>query len=87
MLLRGGAEIEAQNADDHTALHIAVTKSNVEMTELLLSLRANINAKGRDANTALHMAASDNNTDMVTYCWNEQPSQTPKTIKDPQPCT
>jgi ankyrin repeat protein len=66
MLLRGGAEIEAQNADDHTALHIAVTKSNIEMTELLLNRRANINAKGHDANTALHMAASDNNTDMIT---------------------
>ena len=45
MLLRGGAEMEAQNADDHTALHIAVTKSNIEMAELLLNRRANINAK------------------------------------------
>jgi ankyrin repeat protein len=65
-LLRGGAEIEAQDADDDTPLHIAVSRNNIEMAKFLLNRRANINAKGHDANTALHMAASENNTDMVT---------------------
>ncbi|XP_067661174.1 serine/threonine-protein phosphatase 6 regulatory ankyrin repeat subunit B-like isoform X2 [Haliotis asinina] len=52
-LLEAGCDINAQDEDGNTALHLACTHSNVEATRLLLSSGADVTLEDVDEETAL----------------------------------
>ena len=54
-LLSLGAEINAENAQGKTPLHIAVSVGNLRSTKDLLLRGANRNVKARDGKTAIEM--------------------------------
>src|SRR5690348_9196521 len=56
-LLRGGAEVNAADADGTTALMHSVLESDVKMMKLLLDSGADVNAKNALDSTALMYAA------------------------------
>ena len=54
-LLSLGAEIDAENAQGKTPLHIAVSVGNLRSTKDLLLRGANRNVKARDGKTAIEL--------------------------------
>ncbi|XP_048244172.1 putative ankyrin repeat protein RF_0381 [Haliotis rufescens] len=52
-LLEAGCDINAQDEDGNTALHLACTQSNVEVTRLLLNSGADVTLEDVDGETAL----------------------------------
>lgn len=62
VLLERGADVDAKDSNDGTALHMAVSKGHVKTTKLLLSHAADINAKNeKDGATPLYLAACRGN--------------------------
>ena len=57
--LAAGADINAEDEDGGTALHIGTISGNKEVTQLLLDRGANVNAKDTDGRTALHYAGNN----------------------------
>jgi ankyrin repeat protein len=57
-LLKKGAQLDATNDYDMTALHVAVSKNNVDLARHLLDNDAYVNALTWDRDTPLHVAAS-----------------------------
>ncbi|KAJ4347997.1 uncharacterized protein N0V89_009369 [Didymosphaeria variabile] len=52
-----GIDIESQNKDGRTALHIAAMKDRNEVVRALVRKGANLNVKDKDRKTPLHLAA------------------------------
>lgn len=50
-----------------TALHLAVTKRNLNMTQVLLAAGADADARTNRLNTPLHLAAAANAGDIAEY--------------------
>jgi ankyrin repeat protein len=62
-LLRAGAEVDARNDFEETALMLSAeaASSQVEMAQLLIASGADVHLVNRNADTALHMAAGEGN--------------------------
>ncbi|EAY02506.1 hypothetical protein TVAG_020590 [Trichomonas vaginalis G3] len=58
--LSRGADINAENRDEQTALHCAALKNSKETAKFLISRHININKKDDDGHTPLHKAAIKN---------------------------
>lgn len=58
ILILHGANVNARNSKDETALHFSVRKGNIETPRLLLSYRADVNAQDQNGESALHIAAA-----------------------------
>jgi len=56
-LLDAGVEIEAQNDENETALHLTAVESNDIATNALCQNNANVLAQDKNGNTPLHLAA------------------------------
>ena len=56
-LLQRGADVNAQNIHDETALIISVKKNNVKMVKTLLRKGSDVNRRNRKGNTAMIIAA------------------------------
>jgi ankyrin repeat protein len=65
LLLKEGADIDAQGSWGSTALHSAACNGHNDVVELLLTNGAEINAKGARGNTALTFAVSLGQADVV----------------------
>ena len=57
LLVNRGADIEAQNNDGETPLHIMARRRRLGCVVMLLSVGANVNAQSSDGSTPLHHAA------------------------------
>ena len=57
LLLRNGANVDAEDTDGRTALHYSVVRANVGTTKDLLKFKANVNAQATDLKTPLALAA------------------------------
>ena len=57
LLVSRGADIEAQNNDGETPLHIMARRRRLGCVVMLLSVGANVNAQSSDGSTPLHHAA------------------------------
>jgi len=66
-LIENGADINAKNNNDYTALINAAINGYTAIVELLIENGADINAKNNNGNTALTLAAYNGHTDIVKY--------------------
>jgi ankyrin repeat protein len=57
--------LDKKDANNKTALLVAVEKNNKDMTELLIAHGANVNVQNDDGDTALHLAVDNNYLDLV----------------------
>jgi ankyrin repeat protein len=58
MLLRYGANVEAQTTHQRTVLHIACILAEEAMCQVLLKAGANVNVQDFEQNTPVHYATS-----------------------------
>jgi ankyrin repeat protein len=65
LLLDTGADINAENNKDETALHYACRYNCVEITKLLLSVGPDINTKTNYGHTALDLACIHNYVEII----------------------
>ncbi|MBL6621769.1 MAG: ankyrin repeat domain-containing protein [Rickettsiales bacterium] len=65
-LIYSGADVNVQNEDGNTALHLAVYKENKEIIKILIDYGANVNAQNKDGDTALHLAVYKENKEIIT---------------------
>jgi ankyrin repeat protein len=66
LLLDEGADTQINLSNRMMALHLAVTKSSIEMVSLLLDRGAKVNVQDQDGNTPLYLAAKNNNLELAT---------------------
>ena len=64
-LISLGANINIQNTDSNTPLHIAALNGHLEIVKLLLEKGADVNVKDKEGTTPLHLAASLGHFDIV----------------------
>lgn len=57
LLLDSGADVEANNHDGETPLHIMARRKRLDCIIVLLSRGAQVNAQSKDGSTPLHQAA------------------------------
>jgi uncharacterized protein len=67
LLLDRGADPNARQQRDYTALHGAASRGDIPMGELLLSHGADVNAKGSDGMTASDVAAKYGHPDFAEW--------------------
>jgi hypothetical protein len=65
LLIENGININAQNINGETGLHLAVMENNIEIVELLINAGADIEIETNDEETALCIAIAENNIQMV----------------------
>ncbi|XP_074620294.1 85/88 kDa calcium-independent phospholipase A2-like [Acropora palmata] len=65
LLVNRGADIEAQNNDGETPLHIMARRRRLGCVVMLLSVGANVNAQSSDGSTPLHYAGVVDELDIV----------------------
>ncbi len=64
----GGIDVNSQNYQGYTALHVAARQGNFSMVQMLVeSLHANIDIRSARGENAMSMAAQSPNRDIVTY--------------------
>jgi ankyrin repeat protein len=56
LLIRNGAEVNAKDRQNQTALMRAVSRQDLKLAKLLIRLGGDVNARGTNGDTALHMA-------------------------------
>jgi len=81
LLLDRGANLEAPNNEDNTALHLEALKGYDAMIYLLLDHGANLDATTNEANTALHLAVMKGMRQPSDYCSTVVPTSRPPTTK------
>lgn len=64
-LLDNGANINVQDKNGHTPLHVAISQNDIEVIEMLLERRIKINTQTKVGNTAMHYAVSTNYVSIV----------------------
>lgn len=64
-LLAKGADVNARNAMNQTALHLAVQGGKKDVVEALISKDADVNTKDKDGKTPLHLTAQRGHKEMV----------------------
>ena len=67
LLITHGADVNARQINDFTAMHNAAQNGQIEMAELLLAHGAEINARSRDGKTPLTFALEKGHREMVEY--------------------
>ena len=67
LLIRHGAEINAQTHDGATALHLAALAGHAEVVSLLLKYHPNRTLQDSDGRTALQCAQERGHTDIATH--------------------
>ena len=65
VLIRHGADVNAQESDGNTALIIASEKGDLEMVQLLLSNGVDVEVKNKKGMTALHAACCNGHSAVV----------------------
>ena len=80
--MNSGADVNFQNSDGQTALHIAVYHANEDIVQLLLNSGADVNIQDKYGFTALHYAVFTRNEEIVQLLLNSAAANT--SLKDDQ---
>lgn len=65
LLIRVGADVNAQDVSGKTALHAAAQAGDLDMVRLLISKKAKINVKNDEGRSALDFACAENHLDVI----------------------
>ena len=65
LLLYYSADINWQDANHNTALHVAISHRNIQVAQLLLDRGADVTIQDKNGNTALHFAVASNDIELV----------------------
>jgi len=65
ILLAAGTDINAQNHEGHTAVHVATISNSPFTVQLLAQHKADLNIQDNNNNTALHLAALNNRLEVA----------------------
>jgi len=65
LIKAGGVNVNIQDKDNLTPLHLASNRGNKDCVELLIKAGANVNIQNCFDNTALHLASNRGNKDCV----------------------
>lgn len=67
LLIRVGADVNAQDVSGQTALHTAAQAGDLDMVRLLMSKKAKINVKNDEGRSALDFACGENHLEVIRY--------------------
>jgi len=67
ILIRQGADVNAEMRNGETPLHLAAEYGHKEMAQLLIEQGANVNAKTQTGESPLHRAAANGHVEMVSF--------------------
>ncbi|KAH0335580.1 ankyrin, partial [Aureobasidium melanogenum] len=67
LLLRAEANVDAQDFDGKTALHMAAQAGDLSLVRLLISKKAKINVKNNEGRSALDFACRENHLKVIEY--------------------
>ncbi|MCB0374117.1 MAG: ankyrin repeat domain-containing protein, partial [Muricauda sp.] len=67
LLTQKGADVNAPQMQQVTALHSAAHRGNLELVQLLVQNRANVNLKMANGATALSIAQRDGHKEVAAY--------------------
>jgi hypothetical protein len=56
MLIDAGVDLDIQDKEHHTALHLAIAYGSAEVIQLLIDAGADLNIRNKDGHTGLHLA-------------------------------
>ncbi len=64
-LVYSGADVNVQNKNGDTALHLATDNENTEIIKKLIEAGADVNVQNKNGDTALHLAIDNKNTEII----------------------
>lgn len=67
LLVRSGANIDAQDDDGETALHAAAQAGDIDMVRLLISKKARVSVKNGSGKSALDLACAGNKSKVIEH--------------------
>lgn len=67
LLIRSGANIDAQDDDGDTALHAAAQAGDLDMVRLLISKKARVSVKNDSGKSALDLACAGNKSKVIEH--------------------
>ena len=70
LLIRSGANIDAQDEDEDTALHAAAQAGDTDMVRLLISKKARVSVKNDSGKSALDLACAENKPRVIEHLLN-----------------
>lgn len=67
LLIRSGANIDAQDYEENTALHVAAHAGDIDMVRLLISKKARVSVKNDSGKSALDLACAGNKSKVIEH--------------------
>jgi ankyrin repeat protein len=67
LLIRSGANVDAQDLDEDTSLHMAAQAGDIDMVRLLISKKARVSVKNDAGKSALDLACAGNKSNVIEH--------------------
>jgi ankyrin repeat protein len=65
LLIRSGANVDARDSSEETALHWAARAGDIDLVRLLISKKARVSVKNSEGKSALDLACAGNNSNVI----------------------
>lgn len=67
LLVRSGANVDAQDVDEDTSLHMAAQAGDIDMVRLFISKKAKVSVKNDAGKSALDLACAGNKSNVIEH--------------------